>query len=132
MARPRRPAAEAQAVRAAAKIVRAETGLTSARAVSREIARRVVAEFFADLDADPLDLAFAAVERELLRSPFQRLASCPHINLSAEFVERRSRRIEQRHGRYLSPARQFEERAAIAAEMREALRNRYDRQLRRS
>jgi hypothetical protein len=132
MARPRRPYAEAQAVREAALIARAETGLTSAKALSREIARRVVVELMADLEADPLDLAFAAIERDLLQSPFQRLASCPDINLAAEFVKRRTKSVEDRQGRYLSPPEQAAERRAIESDLRDALAKRYDRQLRTS
>ena len=132
MARPRRPKAEARAVWEAAQIVQAETGRTSARALSREIAARVVAEFLRELEADPLDLAFSAIERELLRSPFQRLASCPDINLAAEFVKRRVKRLEDRQGRYLSPKDQVTEQHGIAVEMRFALASRYDWQLRQA
>lgn len=130
MARPRRPEAEAQAVREAAEIVRRETGLTSAKATSREIAARVVAELMHEIDGDPLDLAFAAIERSLIGSPFHRLASCPKINTAADFVERRVERLQARSGRYLSPAEQANERAEIMHELRGVLANRYDWQLR--
>jgi hypothetical protein len=130
MARPRRPALETEAVHEAAAIVKAETGLTSAKAVSREIAARVVKEFLHELEADPLDLAFAAIERELLRSPFQRLASCPDINLASEFVKRRMKAVEDRQGRYLSPADQAAERQAILNEISDLLAGRYDWQVR--
>jgi hypothetical protein len=132
MARPRRPRAESQAVRQAAAIVRSETGLTSAKALSREIAARVVKEFMHELEADPLDLAFAAIERALLRSPFQRLASCPDINLASEFVKRRMKAVEDRQGRYLSTADQAAECHLILCELEQVLARRYDWELRRS
>ena len=130
MARPRRPRAEAEAAREAAAIVEAESGLTSAKALSREIAARVVNEFLHELEADPLDLAFAAIERELLRSPFRRLASCPDIDLASEFVKRRMKAVEDRQGRYLSTAEQAAERRAILSTLTSLLAGRYDRQLR--
>lgn len=130
MARPARPRSEACAVREAAQIVRAETGLTSAKALSREIAARVVSELLNELEGDPLDLAFAAIERDLLRSPFQRLASCPEIDTAAEFVERRVERLRARSGRRLSDAEDDSERRAIADELMRLLSGRYDRQLR--
>lgn len=42
MARPRRPRAEVEAVRAAADLIRAETGIESAQGLGREIAHRVI------------------------------------------------------------------------------------------
>lgn len=117
-------------MRAAAAIVRAETGQISAKSIGREIARRVVAEFIADLEADPLDQAFAAIERDLLKSPFHQLATSGDINLYSDFVKRRIKRLEARHGHYLSPAAQGAERREIAEEMRLTLGARYDRQLR--
>jgi hypothetical protein len=130
MARPRRPEAEAQAVREAAEIVRAETGLTSARAISREVARRVSLVFMADLEADPLDQAFAAIDRATTSSPFQRLASCPDINIASEFVKLRLKAVEARQGRYLSPQHQEVELRQIAENLRNILTGRYDWQLR--
>lgn len=130
MARPRRPEAEADAVRAAAEIVRRETGLSSAKAISQEIAARVIRELMTEIEGDPLELALAAVERDLIGAPVQRLASCPDINTISEFVQRRMKRVEDRQGRYLSQAEQVAERHAIAAEMRPVLAGRYDRLLR--
>jgi hypothetical protein len=130
MARPRRPDAEARAVREAAEAVKAETGLTSAKALSREIARRVVVELVKELEADPLDLSLAAIERTLLGSPFQRLASCPDIDTASEFVERRVKRLRARCGGDLLPAEQARERDEVAAELRASLAHRYDRHLR--
>jgi hypothetical protein len=130
MARPRRPEAEAQAVLEAAELVRAETGVASAKALSREIAARVVMAFLAELEADPMDLAFAAIERDLLRSPFQRLASCPDIDLAFEFVKRRIKAVEDRQGRYLAPVEQATEQRAILDDLQALLAGRYDRLLR--
>ena len=53
MARPRRPASEARAVREAADMVRADTGLTSAKALGREVAARVTAALLDDAQHDP-------------------------------------------------------------------------------
>lgn len=131
MARPRRPAEEGKAVCAAAAIVTQETGLTSARAVSREIAARVVSEFMRQLEADPVELAFAAIERDLLKSPFHNLASCPEINLAAEFLKLRIKRLEGRQGAYLSHPEQTSERASIDRELRALLAGRYDHALRK-
>lgn len=130
MARPRRPEAEVRLVRKAACVVRSEMHLNSAKAIGREVARRVVKELAKELEGDPLDLALAAIGRDLLGCPFQRLATCPDINTIAEFVERRIRRIEDRQGRYLSTCRQAEERATILAEVEDLLTGRYDRHLR--
>ncbi|QNP46065.1 hypothetical protein H9L14_01975 [Sphingomonas sediminicola] len=130
MARPRRPDAEAHAVREAAKIVRAETGLTSAKGIGGEIAARVVPAVMREIEGDALELALAAIERDLIGSPFQRLASCPEIDTASLFVERQVERLRARSGRYLSPTEQLVERQTIAAEVTDVLAARYDRQLR--
>lgn len=129
MARPRRPEAEARAVREAAKIVRAETGLTSVLALGREIADRVAAELVSDLDADPLDHAFAAIERDLLNSPFQRLATCPTIDTATDFLTLRFEKMRARNGRYLSPEEQRRERDAILRHLSDKLARRYSKHL---
>ena len=131
MARPRRPEAEARAVREAAEIVRAETGLTSAKAISREIAARVVPALMSELEGDPLELALAAIERDLIGSPFQRLASCPEIDTASLFVEMRVERVRARCGRYLTEAEQDTERRALLGQLRLTLAARYDRHVRR-
>jgi hypothetical protein len=117
-------------VRAAAAIVRSETGLTSAKALGREIAARVTVELLKELDGDPLDLALAAIERDLIGSPFQRLASCPDIDTVALFVELRVEQVRARSGRYLSPLEQTAERNRIAQTINLKLAARYDRSLR--
>src|SRR5690349_11452795 len=54
MARPSRPRSEAALVRDAAATIKAETGLRSARAISREIARRVTSTMMDEVQADEL------------------------------------------------------------------------------
>jgi hypothetical protein len=131
MARPRRPSIEEHLVREAAGIVRAETALTSAKAQSREIARRVVIELMADIDADDLEAAVAAVERRLIgETPFQQLASSPEVDTASLFVERRAKRLQARAGKYLTQCEQEAERRIISREIRELLSSRYDRHLR--
>lgn len=127
MARPSRPPLEAELVRRAAAIVQQETGLTSARAQSGEIARRVGAELLKQQDADPLDILFVAIDG----NPFERLAADPTIGIVATFTERRIERVRSRHGRYLPPLGDAAERRAIVAEMLSKLAARYDWQLRR-
>lgn len=130
MARPRRPAAEIEAVSMAAEIVRRETRFRNSQAVSREIARQVVDRLIVELEGDPLELAFAHVERNLIESPFYVLAECPEINTLAEFVDRRVKKLRGRNGRYLSPPAQVSERNTVLAELRNLLTLRYDRHLR--
>lgn len=131
MARPARPNAEAKMVREAGETVRTETGLRSARAVSREIARRVGVELLRRHESDELDAAMAALEHQIVGSPFQRLASDPDINTEAEFVARRVARFAARSARHLSPEADASERRAIMAEIEPILAARYDWQLRR-
>lgn len=130
MARPRRPSTEAQLVREAAAVVRAETRLTSAKGQSREVARRVVIELMKEVEADELSALMAAIEHRLSGSPFQRLASCPNIDTASLFVELQVERVRARSGRYLSPEAQAAERRALMREVEAALSGRYDRHLR--
>jgi hypothetical protein len=132
MARPPRPRSEAQLVREAAAIVRGETGATSARALSREVAIRVTAELMKEIEGDPVDLALAAIERDLIGSPFHRLASCPEIDTASLYVELRVDRLRARSGRFLSLGGQAAERALIISALTATLAGRYDRHLRRS
>ena len=127
MARPRRPQAEAILVREAAAIVRAETDASSAKAQSRQIAARVTAELMKELDGDPLDLALAAIERDVIGSPFQQLASCPEIDTASLFVERRVERLRARSGRYLCSQEEQVERTLILREIERTLASRYAR-----
>lgn len=69
MARPRRPAAEVVAVRSAAALVEAETGITSAQGQGREIARRVI-----DLLLDDTRNDLAAILSPLTGDPIATLA----------------------------------------------------------
>lgn len=127
MARPARPALEVALVRQADAIVRKETELTSARAISREIARRVGAELLRQQEADPVDVIYVAVTG----TRFQRLAADASLGTVAVFTERRVERVRSRHGRYLAPLGDASERRAIVAEMVPVLAARYDWQLRR-
>lgn len=119
-------------MRDAAAIVRDETGLTSARALSREVARRVTAELMKEVEGDELDAVMAAIEHRLIGSPFQRLASCPEIDTASLLVELQVERVRARCGRYLSPAEQAAERHALMGEIEIVLTGRYDRHLRRT
>lgn len=105
-------------------------GLTAARAASREIASRVMVELVKQLEGDPLDLALLAIERSLAESPFHRLATCPDVDTMREFIQRRSKRLECRHGRYQTLAEQARERRTILTEIEAVLAGRYDRHLR--
>lgn len=117
-------------MREAAAIVRAETRLTSAKALSHEIARRVVKALMKEVEADELSAVMAAIEHRLIGSPFQRLASCPEIDTASLFVDLQVERVRARSGRYLSPAEQATERSALMGEVEAALAGRYDRHLR--
>ena len=117
-------------MRQAANVVRTETGLKSAKAISREIAVRVVSTLMKEIEADPLELALAAIERDLIGSPFQRLASCPEIDTASLFVDLRVERLRARCGRYLSSEEQSTERSALMMEVESLLAGRYDRHLR--
>jgi len=133
MARPARPPAEIAAVKAAAAIVRADTGATSNPAIAREIAARVVTALIADLERDPNDelaAAMAAVEQRLLPSPFVKLATCPDIDTASEYVKRRVARYEARATRYIAEKQDRAENAAIADQLMEAIARRYLEHLR--
>lgn len=133
MARPARPPAEIAAVKAAAAIVRAETGLTAAEPVARIIAARVVAALVADIErnsADELAEALITFEHKMFPSPFNTLATSPSIDLAREFVERRVSRLRSRAGAYLSEGAKCLERQSIIVEINAKLSRRYVRQLR--
>lgn len=129
MARPARPAAEAALVREAGHIVSAETGITAAQPLAREIAARVVKELLAEiggLAAEPLLVAL----QKAAPSPFVTLATCPETDTLSDFVQRRVDRLRSRAGAYLSPSSQIRERNAIAKEVSLLLFGRYLRHLR--
>lgn len=135
MARPARPAGERAAVREAAAVIRAETKLKADEPVARAIAARVVKAAIREIardEADPLASAMAELEQKLFASPFVTLATCAEIDTAREFVERRVERLRARGGRYLTPAQQSVERAAIAADLSSLLAARYLRHLRSS
>lgn len=114
-------------VRQGAAIVREETALTSARAISREIARRVGVELLKQQEADAVDVTYVA----MTGTPFERLAADSSLGTGAVFTELRAERVRSRHGRYLAPLGDTAERRAIVAEMLPAMAARYDWQLRR-
>ena len=132
MARPARPAAEIEAVREAAALIEQEIGRMSYPSIACEIAARVVSAMLSDLDrSDPLAIALAAIEQQLLPSPIRTLAICPEINTLEMYLEHRVALLRSRAGRYLGSAEQRSEREAISAEMRKLLTGRYLRHLRK-
>lgn len=104
MARPARPVGERVAVLAAARIVRAETGLTAADPIARTIAARVVVEMQGYLaeDKDPFLAALGEARRRVMRSAFATLAIDSTIDAIGLFVEERVERMRARSGRGLS------------------------------
>lgn len=128
MGRPARPREEIEAVAAAAKDIMAETGITAAEPLGREIARRVVAELLADLARDPFEAALAAIERQ--GCPIARLATCPVIDAAAVIIEQQVDRLRARGGRDLSDHERKAEWRHIATETEELLARRYGRHLR--
>lgn len=125
MARPARPAAEAEAVRRAAELVRLETGLRAVQPVAREIAKRVVEQMLVDLHLDEFAALLAA--RTAPACPFRLLATCPEVATLDAFVGRRVTRMEARGGRYLSPGEQAVEQREISYEIERQLASRYAR-----
>lgn len=134
MARPRRPRAEIIAVHEAAALVRGETGLRAAQPVAREIAKRVMVAFFADLerDDDALFHALAEMEQKLFPSPFLTLATCPEIDTARDYVDRWLKCLRARGGRFISIAEQAHLRDQLADEVHAILFARYREQLRSS
>lgn len=130
MARPRRPLAEIGAVREAASIVQGEGQVASAKAVSRQIAQRVIKLMLADLEEDdPLAISLAALEERFAPTPFRTLATSPDIDTVSDFVAMRVQRLRARSGRYLLPPAQARERDQVVAEMIYLLATRYARHL---
>ena len=129
MARPRRPAAEVRAVCAAAAAIRAETGMTSARALGREIAERVTAAMLDDAKNDPAAIfpSFAGDD------PIAVLAFGHDIGAVAELAERFRDRTLAAFGTFIPPIFQQEvQRRDAARELRATLAERYTRHLRLS
>jgi hypothetical protein len=131
MARPARPVAEAAAVKAAAKALGRHR---SVNAVSRDIARQVVADLmrYLDLDlADPMIAALAELEAHAEPSPITRLARCPEIDTAAQILDRRASLYRARGCRQLSALDRAAETRAIAALVEQHLSARYARHLRK-
>ena len=122
MARPRRPAAEREAVRAAAD------GRGSAAQRASRLADRVAAAALSYVDADPADRLLEIVRAD--KSPIDTLATDAEIDTASLIVAERKRRLECRGGQHL-PERQWliEDRATVAA-VASQLAERYRRHLR--
>lgn len=132
MARPARPAREAQLVAAAAVIVRSDDPGRCDQSVARLIAERVVAAALEDLQrADSFAVALAELERSLAPSPIVELARDPTIDTSAEITRRRLERFAARCCSQLAEREWETETRDIAAEAIVTLANRYFRHLRR-
>ena len=103
MARPARPLAEVAAVRAAAELVRAETGLTTADPVASIIAARVAkaAQAYLDEDMDPFLAALGEARRAIECCPIDALATDPAFDTVSLFVSARVQRLQARNGRAL-------------------------------
>ena len=133
MARPARPASEIAAVKAAAVIVRAETGLRAAEAVARVIAARVIIALIAELERDPDDPlaeALVAVQQRLFQSPFLALATDPEANLFDHYIRLRMENLRENKGRYLTPEQFQQVRKKICARIMTTIATRYARLLR--
>ena len=131
MARPRRPAAEVEAVREAAQLFRSDKMRRSDAMIARKLAVRVVEAMLRDLEqTDPLVRALWSMEQKLTKCPIRTLATCPEINTLGSFIERRVERLHARAGRYLNLNEQTTEKAAIIAEISSTLAGRYARHLR--
>lgn len=127
MARPRRPLAEIAAVRQAAETIRADTRVTSAQALGREITRRVINLLLDDQCNDPA----AALTGIAARDPIATLAFAEGFAAADELAPMFWDRIESSFG--VSIAAEFQQRkirkdAAFA--LRKVLTERYARQLR--
>lgn len=132
MARPSRPPNESRAVREAAAVVRAETGLTAADPVASIIAARVVEGMKAYLaeDMDPLLAAMGELQRRACPSPFDALATDPGIDSVALFTEARVERMRNRCGRSLSVREDEAECREVWAAIHAHLWHRYIRAMR--
>lgn len=127
MARPRRPASEVQAVRDAATAIRAETGLTSAKALGGEIASRVTAALLDDAQSDPAGImsGFAS------GNPIFVLAFGHDQAAVDDLAERFRDRMLALFGTFIPPIFQQEnQRRAAANDLCVTLAERYARHLR--
>lgn len=132
MARPRRPAREADLVDEAAGMIVAELGVRPISAIARVLAESVVREAIAELEseADPFASALAAVARQFEASPITELATSPQVDTATEITSRRVQRFQARGCTQLSSAAWTAETAALAAEVAGVLTRRYARHLR--
>lgn len=120
MARPRRPAAERDAVRALAN------PSLSARRNADLIAGRVVRAYLADLERDdPMARALFDVQQRLEPDPAHALATARDSGASERFVRERTARFEARGCRQLALADWESETAEIAKAVRAYLSRRF-------
>jgi len=127
MARPARPLAEVVAVRAAAELVSAETGLTAADPIASIIAARVITVMQAYLaeGVDPLLEALGNARRRVEPTPFDMLATDAQIDTLALFVTARVERLQARHGRGLTTHEEQAECRELWAGVQRSLWRRY-------
>lgn len=120
MARPRRPAAERDAVRGLA------SPTLSARRNADLIARKVVRAYLADLERDdPMARALFDVQQRLEPDPAHTLATAHDSAASERFVRERKARFEARGCRQLSRSDWERETAKIATVVRAYLSRRF-------
>lgn len=126
MARPARPTLERELVRAAAAGARG-----SARTVALDLARRVIAETLASLDAPDDDVA--ALSRALAAmiepTPLRQLATDPNIDTAALIRSARLVRFEARGCRHLPECEWPADRRMVAAITADTLARRYRQHL---
>ena len=126
MARPRRPQAEIAAVREAADHIRAQTGLTSAKSVGREVAKRVVDLILDDQRNDPASVLSSIAARD----PVAMLAFSEGFAACDELAPLYWDRVQSNFG--ISTAPEFQQellRRAAASDLLEVIAGRYARQI---
>lgn len=127
MARPRRPVAEAEMLRAAWGALCPDLPpRQAAHRLAKEVAERVAAE----ADMEPFPRALAAAERMLQPDPIATLADDPEIDTGAPFRAERLSRYEARGCTQLGPLDWRRETKEITTELRRKLSLRYERTLR--
>lgn len=128
MARPRRPASEVQAVRDAAAAIRAEMGLTSAKALGREVAKRVTDQMLADSEHDPMEAILSGL---IDCDPIATLASSPELGTLDELAELFRDRMLSHFGLFIPPQFQQQvQRRSASLRFRATLSERYAKHLR--
>ena len=123
MARPCRPASEAESVLAAAAVLNKR----SARSAAIVIAERVVAELLIETDPalEPFERAMLALHRQIEPSPFADLACDPACNLAAMLMAERTAAFEARGCQQIGPEAWATETIAISRVLTERLARRY-------